>query len=231
MLIQKRLLIIEDDIGLTLALYRALSHTYKVDTAKTGQSGITKALNLPLDLIILDLNLPDINGIKVIKHLRQAGVGVPVLVLSGESGLISKVNLLDSGASDYVIKPFSLAELNARIRALLRQNYYPTKSVLVSSDLVLDPNLRKVTYKGSDLGLRRKEFLLLECLMRNPGKAVSRTYLYTYVWGARGSLSNNSIDVHIKSLRDKIGPEGHDMVTTVHGLGYCFNYSKPKVRI
>lgn len=231
MITPKRLLIVEDDISLTLTLYRALSHTYKVDTAKSGQSGITKALNLPLDLIILDLSLPDISGLKVTKHLRQSGIGVPILVLSGESGLISKVDLLDSGANDYVTKPFSLAELKARIRVLLRQDGYPTRSVLVSGDLVLDPNLRRATYLGYDLGLRRKEFLLLECLMHNAGKAVSRTYLHTYVWGARGTLSNNSIDVHIKSLRDKLGPEGHDMITTVHGLGYCFNFAKPRVRV
>src|SRR5579863_5803528 len=111
----KQILIVEDDLNLTLALYSALSHTYKVSTAKTATSGLKKAQTTRPDLIILDLNLPDLNGLGLTLKLREIGVQAPILVLTGEAGLLSKVDLLDGGANDYVTKPFSLAELRARI--------------------------------------------------------------------------------------------------------------------
>lgn len=228
----KRLLIIEDDLNLTLALYRALSHTYKVDTAKSAASGIRKAETLPLDLIILDLNLPDLNGLKVTKHLRSVGINTPILVLSGEVGLVSKVDLLDNGANDYVTKPFSLAELRARIRAMLRQSAYSARSVLVSGDLKLDPKTRQVTRGETTIDLRRKEFALLECLLINAGTAISRKYLLDFVWGGNSKADNNSIDVHINGLRDKIDRDYPEkLIKTVHGLGYILDVSKPKVRL
>ena len=228
----KRLLIIEDDLNLTLALYRALSHTYKVDTAKSAGSGLNKALTLPLDLIILDLNLPDGSGLKITRKIRELGIRTPILVLSGESGLISKVELLDSGANDYVTKPFSLAELRARIRALLRLAYYPTRSLLKSGELLLDSNRHQVTYAGTEVLLRKKEFLLLECLMRNPAVAVGRSYLLSYAWEGKGTVKNNSLDVHMKSLRDKLERAGAGgMIQTEHGIGYSLRSIKPKVRI
>ncbi len=217
----KRILIVEDDLGLTLALYGALSHTYKVITAKSAASGLNKANTLPLDLIILDLNLPDQNGLAVTKKLRQIGVHTPILVLSGETGLISKVELLDSGANDYVTKPFSLAELRARIRVLLRQYHYPKLKPIVLGALMLNPNLFQVSIGGTVIGLRKKEFLLLECLMSNPGVAVSRNHLKEYVWGKDKIVKNNSLDVHVKMLRDKLSiVPGEDLIKTVQGVGY-----------
>lgn len=229
----KRLLVIEDDLNLTLALYRALSHTYKVDTAKTVNSGIKKAETLPIDLIILDLNLPDGTGIKVIKHIREIGINTPVLVLSGEAGLVSKVDLLDNGANDYVTKPFSLSELKARIRVLLRTEIpIPSRSVLVSGNLVLDPNTRQASRNGTAIDLRNKEFAVLECLLRNAGTAISRVYLADYIWGKQSSMKTNSIDVHINSLRDKIDRGyDHQLIKTVHGLGYRLDATKPQARI
>lgn len=231
-MVQKRLLVIEDDLNLTLALYRALSHTYKVDTAKTATSGIRKAEALPLDLIILDLNLPDLSGSGVVTYLRQSGINTPILILSGESGLESKVDLLDIGANDYMTKPFSLAELKARIRVLLRQSLYPTRSNLISGALELNPNLRAVVRDGAIIELRRKEFALLECLFMNAGKAVKREYLMEYAWGRSKNLRTNSIDVHIKSLRDKIDRDyDQKLIKTVHGLGYMLDTDKPKARV
>ncbi len=230
-MVQKRLLIVEDDLNLTLALYSSLSHTYKVDTAKTAVSGLKKAETLPLDLIILDLNLPDANGAKLLQRLRETGVNTPVLVLSGDSSLNSKVGLLDSGANDYVTKPFSMAELRARIRVLLRLSAYPAKSILVSGDLELNPKTRQAVRSGITIDLRRKEYAILECLFRNAPTAVSRTYLSEYVWGKGSKPTTNTIDVHIKSLRDKID-NGFDssLVRTVHGLGYALAIDKPAVR-
>jgi DNA-binding response OmpR family regulator len=219
----KKILIVEDDLGLTLALYRALSHTYKVITAKSALSGLNKAQALFPDLIILDLNLPDLSGLTVTKKLRQIGVHAPILVLSGEAGLISKVDLLDNGADDYVTKPFSLAELRARIRVLLRKRYYPKRKPLVFGGLMLNPNLRQASVDESTVYLRRKEYLLLECLMSNPGVAVSRDYLKEYAWGQDKIVKNNSIDVHIKMLRAKLEPlGGPDLIKTVQGVGYTF---------
>jgi len=228
-----RLLVIEDDLNLTLALYRALSHTYKVDTAKTAASGLRKAESLAINLIILDLNLPDQSGLKIVKRIREIGINTPILVLSGEASLSSKIDLLDCGANDYLTKPFSLAELKARIRVLLRRVVtYPTSAVLVSSDLVLDPKTRQVTRNDVTIDLRRKEFALLECLMRNAGVAISRKYLKDYVWGLNSSLNTNSIDVHINSLRLKIDRDfDRPIIKTVHGLGYTLDTSKPKARV
>ncbi len=230
-MVQKRLLIVEDDLNLTLALYSSLSHTYKVDTAKTAISGLKKAETLAIDLIILDLNLPDVNGAKLLQRLRETGVNTPVLVLSGDGSLDSKVGLLDSGANDYITKPFSMAEFRARIRVLLRQPYYLSSSILVSGDLELNPKTRQAMRSGITIDLRRKEYAILECLFRNAPTAVSRTYLAEYVWGNGTKPTTNTIDVHIKSLRDKIDKGfGSGLIRTVHGLGYALAIDKPAVR-
>lgn len=227
----KRLLVIEDDLNLTLALYRALSHTYKVDTSKTAASGIKKVSSLPLDLIILDLNLPDLNGIKVTKHIRNLGINTPIIVLSGNSELASKVDLLDLGANDYLTKPFSLAELKARIRAHLRQTAYPVRAALSSGDLILDPKTRQLIRNGRGIYLRKKEYSMFECLMINAGTAVSRNYLMRYAWGDKADIKTNSIEVHINSLRQKVDvDQQNQIIKTVHGLGYVLDSPKPKAR-
>ncbi len=227
----KKLLVIEDDLNLILALYGALSHTYKVATAKTAQSGLEKLKAISPDLVILDLNLPDVSGLEVTKRIRELGFNLPILILSGESGLISKVDLLDSGANDYVTKPFSLAELRARIRVLLRTPGPPTNSTLKIGELVLDPRTRSVEVGSRQVELRKKEFALLECLMLNAGTALSRRYLQQYVWGGQKALKNNSIDVHIKTLRDKIEDGEAGIIKTVHGLGYMYDTAKPRVKV
>ena len=220
----KQVLIVEDDLNLTLALYSALSHTYKVSTAKTATSGLKKVQSGSPDLIILDLNLPDYNGLVVTKKLREIGVQTPILILTAETGLISKVDLLDSGANDYVTKPFSLAELRARIRVLVREGHLPLKHLLVGGGLELNPNLYQASISGHSIRLRKKEYLLLECLMRNAGITVDRDYLKEYVWGSKGVVKNNSIDVHIKMLRDKLDiSRQHELIKTVQGIGYIFS--------
>ena len=226
----KRLLVIEDDLNMTLALYRALSHTYKVDTAKTASSGLKKIDLLRPDLIIMDLYLPDMDGLQVTQQIRASGINTPVLIVSGETNLLNKVDLLDNGANDYVTKPFSLAELRARIRVQLRYASHPSGAILVSDHLTLDARTRQVIRNGQAASLRRKEFALLECLLRHAGTAVSRNYLQDYAWGANAEPATNSLDVHIKSLRDKID-RGHDrpLIKTVHGLGYMLETSHPRI--
>ena len=148
----------------------------------------------------------------------------PILILTAETGLISKVDLLDSGANDYVTKPFSLAELRARIRVLVREGHLPLKHLLVGGGLELNPNLYQASISGHSIRLRKKEYLLLECLMRNAGITVDRDYLKEYVWGSKGVVKNNSIDVHIKMLRDKLDiSRQHELIKTVQGIGYIFS--------
>jgi len=229
----KTILIIDDDINLNLTLYGALNNEYRVLTAKTAQSGLKKIQIFTINLIILDLNLPDAYGASVVKQVRQRGINIPILILSGEGDLNSKVDLLDLGANDYVTKPFSLAELRARIKNLLRQNVaYPKRAVLVSRSLVLDPRRRQAIREGKVIDLRQKEFAILECLMRHAGTIVSRNTLKEVVWPDRHSLKTNAIDVHINSLRSKID-KGHSqpLIKTVHGLGYLLDIINPKVGV
>jgi two-component system response regulator MprA len=218
----KRILIVEDDLNLTLALYRALSHTYKVVTARTAASALKKVQLMSPNLIMLDLHLPDQHGLDFTQELRRIGVHTPILVLSGESSLISKVDLLDSGANDYVTKPFSLAELKARIRVLLRAQHLPIRRPITSNGLTLNPNLREVNKDDESFHLPKKEYLLLECLMSNAGIAVSREFLMNYVWGH--TVKDNSLDVQIKTLRDRLETTcGRDFIATVPGVGYVFH--------
>lgn len=225
----QRLLIIDDDLNLVLALYRALSHTYKVDTAKTASSGLYKAQTLNPDLIILDLGLPDKSGKTIVEQLRRLGLAVPILVLSGDGTLDSRINLLDIGANDYLIKPFSLAELKARVRVLLRQPIFRYDAQLISGDLVLDPTSRRVIRAGQSISLRRKEYSLLECLLRNASVCVARSYLINYAWGVNVSVSPNALDVHINNLRAKIDRGlAPPLIRTIHGSGYLLDSPLPE---
>jgi len=228
-----RILVIDDDAGMALALYRSLTDTYKVDTAKTGVSGLKKAAAQNYQAIILDLNLPDMSGLQVCRMLRHEGILVPILVLSGESGVVSKVTLLDAGANDYLTKPFSLEELRARLRVLLRQvGVKPPINKLVSGELILDPNKQQVERDGHTIVLRRKEFAILECLMQHAGSVVTRETLLNYAWEGNEITWTNTVDVHIKYLRDKIDrPFGKPLIKTVHGIGYKLDIPRVVAKI
>ncbi len=218
-----KLLLIDDDTGITTALALALANTYELDIARTGTGGLHKANTYHYDVILLDLKLPDMPGLTVCERLRHAGVTTPILILSGETKALSKVSLLDAGADDYLTKPFSLGELKARLRVLMRrlETTQPKKHRLQTAGLTLDSDTYLVTRDGQTIKLRRKEFAMLECLMQHAGSVVTRNTLTNHAWRDNEDPWTNTIDVHIKYLRDKIDrPFDTRLIKTVHGLGY-----------
>ncbi len=218
-----KLLLIDDDKGITTALSQALSNSYDIDIAHTGKAGIYKTDQETYAAIVLDLNLPDIPGLSVCQQLRERGVSAPLLILSGETQVLTKINLLDAGANDYLTKPFSLGEFKARIRALSRHSdrSSPAVSKMEVSDLMLNTITREVLRRETPISLRRKEFAMLECLMMNAGMVVSRRALTRYAWNGEEDIWTNTIDVHIKHLRDKVDKPFEDsLIKTVHGIGY-----------
>jgi two-component system, OmpR family, response regulator len=219
-----QLLLIEDDRNIALALRQALTTSHAIDIAPTGERGLQLSRNNEYDVIILDLHLPDMAGLEICEAIRQQNSTVPILVLTGEAQVMSKIRLLDAGANDYLTKPFSLGELKARLRVLERQGKYlgtaPVRQIQVG-ELLLDAAAHRVERNGQPIQLRKKEFTLLECLMRHAGSVVSRSSLAEYAWGDSDHPWANTIDVHIKYLRDKIDrPFSSALIKTVHGLGY-----------
>lgn len=218
-----KLLLIDDDHGITTALSHALANSYDLDIAHTGTGGLHKADTYHYDAILLDLSLPDLPGFTVCERLRHVDAVTPILILSGESKVLSKVNLLDAGADDYLTKPFSLGELKARVRVLTRRAHSgrPRQHRLQAADLTLDSDTHHVTRSDQLIKLRRKEFAILECLMQHAGSVVTRDTLSRHAWRENEDPWANTIDVHIKYLRDKIDrPFPTPLIKTVHGFGY-----------
>lgn len=229
-----RVLIIEDEAGIALALYKSLNKAgYQVDTAKTGSSGLKKATNKQFDVILLDLGLPDMSGLTVCRQLRADDIDAPIIILTAENGVRSKVSLFDAGANDYLTKPFSVEELQARIRVCLRNTNKETdQPPLAVGELTLDRTSRAVQRDGLIINLRRKEFAILECLMLHAGNPVTRASLMHYAWDGNDDGWTNTIDVHIKHLRDKVDrPFERHLIKTVHGVGYKLEASNPVAKI
>ena len=218
-----KLLLIEDNRDMALTLLDALSSDYSVDTAHDGVSALGNVHLNEYDLIILDLGLPDMSGLQVCERLRQRNCKAPIIVMTGDPRVLSKITLLDAGADDYITKPFSLGELKARLRVLRRRSAGSSfrQNRLDVGDLSLDSDKHSVERAGQQIRLRRKEFALLECLMQNAGRVVTRDALGSYAWREDEDPWANTIDVHIKYLRDKIDrPFDQPLIKTVHGLGY-----------
>ena len=217
-----RLLVVEDAPKLLqIVISRLREEGYAADGAATGAEGVRLALDSPYDAIVLDLRLPDMDGVDVCRHLRQAGCWTPVLMLTARDGVDDRVRGLDVGADDYLTKPFAFPELFARVRALVRRGAVERPAVLVAGDLVLSPAERTVTRSGTRIDLTVKEFALLEYLMRHPGVALGRERLIAHVWDSRYDGDSNIIDVNVRALRDKIDrPFGRDTIETVRGVGY-----------
>jgi DNA-binding response OmpR family regulator len=221
-----KLLLIEDSRQLCESLKQQLGKTFVIDTAMTGEEGLRQAFNGGHDIIILDLHLPDKNGYEVCKTLRLNHITTPILILTAESDVASRVTLLNAGADDYLTKPFSLAELRARIGAILRRApaTYNNNGVLVINDLIIDPGRRSVVRAGVSILLRRKEFDILEYLVRNRGRAVTRAMILDHAWDANKDTWHNTVDVHIKHLRDKIDrPFKAPLIKTAYGIGYMID--------
>ena len=217
-----RILVIEDDVGLTRVLKAKLNGHYVLDEASTGLDGSHMARTNTYDLIILDLVLPDVSGLEVCRNIREKKDKVRILVLTAEDKPELKVDLLDAGADDYITKPFNFPELQARLRALLRR----PADVMVSNPitigmLTIDANKRTVMHQGKLIQLRRREFDLLEYMMRHEGEPLSRGMLLEGVWETDIDQFSNTVDVHINCLREKVDrPFGTKLIKTVPGVGY-----------
>ncbi len=219
-----RILIVEDNPKMAGAVQKGLQeHGFAADVAYTGFEGEELASVEPYDLILLDLMLPDRDGIEVCRNLRRRKISTPVIMLTALSSTEEKVGGLDAGADDYITKPFEFEELLARIRAMFRRGEATESRTLKHADLELDLYMRRGKRGGTDFELSNKEFALLEYLMRNPNRVLSRIQIGEKVWDMNFDLSSNVIDVYISSLRKKID-NGFDepLIHTVKGAGYRF---------
>ncbi len=220
-----RILIAEDDEALARFVRQGLEgEHYAVDVFSDGEQARTAAIELDYDVVILDLNLPKLDGITVLRYLRSKKPSLPVLVLTQRTKVEDRVQCLDTGADDFLAKPFSFSELSARIRALVRRSHVPSESVLVAADLRLDRVQRLVERSGRRIELTGKEFSLLEYLMLNAGRQVSRSMIIEHVWNLTFDTTTNVVDVYINYLRRKID-DGHNpkLIHTVRGVGYELN--------
>jgi two-component system, OmpR family, response regulator len=217
-----RVLVVEDEAKLADLLRRGLAASgLAVDVAATGEDALWMAPATAYQVIILDLMLPDVSGIEVCRRLRDLGVQTPILMLTALAELADRVAGLDSGADDYLGKPFALAELLARIRALARRTAERRDAVLRAGGLRLDPAARRVWRNGTEIALTAREFALLESLIRRPGQTLSRFELLEDGWDEAYENRSNVIDVYIGYLRDKIDrPFGLGSIVTVRGHGY-----------
>jgi DNA-binding response OmpR family regulator len=221
--VRMKVLICEDDERLSRALKRALEEEmHTVDTVFDGQSALDLGYEPSLDVIILDIMLPVINGLEVCRLLRDGGVRTPILILTARGDVSDRVHGLDAGADDYLAKPFALAELLARLRALGRRRAPSEGSgKLQVGDLILDPSTHSAIRGGKEINLTVKEFVLLDLLMRNRGLVLTRSQILDHVWELENDLTSNVVDIYIHYLRSKVD-KGFDqpLNQTVRGVGY-----------
>jgi len=220
-----RILLVEDEQKLAETLIQGLEQSgYVVDHLTEGLPAMRR-LSLyrnEYDLVILDLMLPDTDGHTVCKNTRNDGVTIPILVLTARGETEDKVTLLQSGADDYMVKPFAFAELVARLQALLRRPEEIVPSVLSVGQFTLNTATQTIFRIENELPLTRKEFMLLEYFMRHPNQTLSRDDIIDHAWNFDFSYFSNAVDVHIKNLRKKIGPDGDEIIKTIRGVGYQF---------
>jgi DNA-binding response OmpR family regulator len=225
------ILIIEDEQKIAASIKNGLEgEGYQVDISATGEDGFYLLNTKQYDLLILDLMLPGRNGLDILKALRQKGIKVPVIILTARDAVEDRVEGLDKGADDYLVKPFAMAELSARIRALLRRSASELPLRLKLADLELDRVLRKVKRGGKELGLTNREFDLLEYLLRHQNSIVTREMLAKDVWQQtmRATPLDNVIDVHIARLRAKIDePFDKKLLHTIRGVGFMLSEEAP----
>lgn len=217
-----RILLIEDDEAILNFLRRGLSYEgYEVEVAKEGQSGLILARDTPPDLVVLDWMLPGLDGLEVCRRLRQGGA-TPILMLTARDTVNDRVQGLDAGADDYLVKPFNLDELLARIRALLRRTQSKTPQIYEFGNLTLDTGTRRAHRNGRMIDLTAKEYELLELFMRHPRQVLTRSVIYDGVWGYDFGGESNIIEVYVRYLRQKLELPGEDrLIHTVRGMGYA----------
>ena len=226
----KRILIIEDSRNILMALKDDFKlEGFKVETASTGPAGLEKALDLDLDIILLDLMLPELNGLEICKELRRRNIGTPIMMLTAKSQEFDKVLGLELGADDYITKPFSTFELHARVRALLRRSEMRDQktesAILQIGPFELDPSKYEFTKNGEPVQLTMIEFDLLKLLMQHAGHVLKRDDILGIVWGEKVYVTSRTVDTHIANLRKKIGDDQDQSywITGIRGVGYKFN--------
>lgn len=215
-----RILLVEDDRGLGGAVRAGLQQKDFVVDWVTNAEDAEVALggaDCPFSALVLDLGLPGISGLDLVRRMRRRGVGVPVLILTARDAVEDRVKGLDSGGDDYLVKPFSMDELGARIRALVRRSHGRAAEVLTSGEVSLEPAAHRVTLKGIPVEISPKEFAILMELMENSGKVLSRDKLEERLYGWNEEVGSNAVEVHVHHLRRKLGT---DFIKTVRGVGY-----------
>ncbi|MFC6285328.1 response regulator transcription factor [Nocardioides sp. GCM10027113] len=217
-----RILVVEDEPKMAGLLRRGLQeHGHVAEVAATGDDALALAGGGEYDAVLLDVGLPDTDGFEVCRRLRAARVWTPVLMLTARTAVADRIEGLDSGADDYLGKPFDLEELFARLRALVRRGPVARPTVLEVGDLVMDPAARRVWRAGTEVELSAKEHQLLEAFMRRPGQVLSREQLLDRAWDVAYENRSNVVDVYVRQLREKIDrPFGLSSLETVRGLGY-----------
>jgi len=216
-----KILIIEDDQALVLMLESWLmAEHYVVETVNNGLDGLDRMKHYPADVIILDWELPHLTGVDACREYRESGGVTPILMLTGKDAINDKTAGLDSGADDYLTKPFEMQELSARLRALLRRTAPKKINNLVARDIVLDPVSGRVTKAGVEIQLMPKEYALLEFFLRNPNQIFTADAILDRVWHLDAEAAVQTVRPYISRLRDKLGDNDRPLIKTVHGMGY-----------
>ena len=219
-----RVLVVDDEPAVREALRRALElEGYSVELAQNGAEALRLVNAIEPDMVVLDVLMPEVDGLAACRRLREEGSRVPVLMLTARAGVGDRVDGLDAGADDYLVKPFALEELLARIRALLRRGGHERgEEPLRFGDIVLDPGTREVLRNGREIELTRTEFNLLELFLRNPRQVLTRSLIFERVWGYDFGPTSNALDVYIGYLRRKTEAGGEPrLIQTVRGVGYA----------
>jgi DNA-binding response OmpR family regulator len=217
--------IVEDDARLAELLQQALQE--EGSTAihlASGQNAASYIASHPFDIVVLDLMLPEISGVTVLKQMRQQRCQTPVLVLSASDTVPEMIRALDAGADDFMTKPFHLELFLARVRSVSRRGAIPRGTSLSVGPIQLQVNQHKALLQGEPLALTRREYMLLETLMRRPGHVVTRNQLADAVWGLAADVSKSNLDYHMHSLRSKLGPKCDGLIRTIRGTGYILNF-------
>jgi len=224
-----RVLLVEDEAKLAALVARGLTERGDVvDVVGTGSDAVTSAQGGAYDIVLLDVRLPDLDGFQVCRRLREARVWTPVLMLTARTAVADRIAGLDSGADDYLAKPFAFQELLARMRALARRGPVPRPIELEVGDLRFDPAGRRVWRGASEVSLSAREVALLEAFMRRPGQVLTREQLLDLVWGGQREVASNVVDVYVRHLRAKIDrPFGVTTLHTVRGMGYRLSGERP----
>ncbi len=213
-----RILVVDDEPHIVSLVTRGLNaEGYETVSADDGHLALEIALDGGIDLIVLDVGLPTMDGFEVLRHLRAAGEAIPVIMLTARSGTSDTIEGLDAGASDYVSKPFAVAELLARVRSRLRERVLPAPMILTQGGITLDILARRTTVDDREVDLSAREFALAEQFLRHPGEVLTREVLLSRVWGMDFDPGSNVVDVYVRYLRAKLGA---DHIATVRGEGY-----------